>query len=374
MLRVVRELWLNENGSANWWTEGNDGRRESFRIGGTADNPIVYPVSAVPGASPRGYDDTTYGGFATVTATADGTTGGGTSLRKDMLFDIPTLGFDELYIDWAGEQSLDNIGFGVDAIPNAPLANTRRFFADDIFASAQGVPYSHPQRGYSQWAPAHRFSTLQEGLLQPMGNGVAGAGSQNEAALWANGKRLWVLGTGQSFVGFAAPRGTLMGGRMSALTPGYLDTSGAVIAKGGFVWGYVAYDGAGVPIPAPPANGVGSRFNLRGDTFGFTIQIGWPRGVAPLDITAGATVVPVVGGLSVAAFERVRCNVMSIGNCGANVTFLPTGQNFQLIRGCLSAILINHSSPEDKTIFISRDGKITEMDHTTFQTQGDRRG
>lgn len=376
MLRVVRELWVSEQG-ANWWTEGNDGRRESFRVGDSVANPAVYPVGAAPGTPPRGYDDSTYGGFATVSAPIDSTTGGGTSLRKDMLFDIPCAGFDELYLDWAGEQAFDNIGFGVAGGGGA--ANSRRFFADDVFASAQGIAYSNPARAASLYAPAHRFSTLHDGLLAPMGNGAAGAGQQDEAALWANGRRLWVLGTGQSFPGLVAPRGTLMGGRMPALTPGYLDTSGNVIAKGGFVWGYVEYDGAGNAKAAPPVNGSGSRFNKTGDQYGFTIQVGWPRGVAPLDIagtttvTASGSVWPVVGGLSVAPFERVRANIMSIGNNGANVTYLATGQNFQIIKGCLSAILINHSSPTDKTIFIDRAGKITEMDHTTWQTQGYRR-
>lgn len=376
MLRVVRELWLSEQG-ANWWTEGNDSRRESFRIGNTPANPTVYPVGAAPGTPPRGYDDSTYGGFASVQAQIDGTTGGGTGLRADMLFDIPTMGFDELYLDWAGEQVVDNVGFGVDAVPGTP--NSRRFFADNIYASAQGIPYSHPGRAWSLYAPAHRFSTLHDGLLGPMANSSPGATLQDEAALWANGKRLWVLGAGQSFVGLVSPRGTLMSGRMPAISPGLFDTSGQPIVKGGFVWGYVEYDGVGVPRAFPPVNGVGSRFNRAGDQFGFVIQVGWPSGVAPLDISGTTTVAasgsvwPVVGGLSVAPFERVRCNVLSIGNNGANVTYLPTGQNFQIIRGCLSAILINHSSPTDKTIYIDRQGKVTEMDHTTFQTQGARR-
>lgn len=376
MLRVVRELWLSEQG-ANWWTEGNDGRRESFRVGGTVQNPTVYPVGAAPGTPPRGYDDSTYGGFATASAQVDSTTGGGTGLRADMLFDVPTAGFDELFIDWAGEMAFDNVGFSV--VGGGGTPSSRRFFADDIFASAQGVPYSHPTRPYSLHAPAHRFSVLHDGLLAPMANSAAGATKQDEAVLWANGKRLWVLGTGQSFNGLVSPRGTLMGGRMPALTPGYMDTSGTVIAKGGFVWGYVEYDAGGNALAPPPANGVGSRFNKAGDQFGFTIQIGWPRGVAPLDIagtttvTASGSVWPIVGGLSVAAFERVRFNIMSIGNNGANIAYLATGNNFQIIKGCLSAILINHSSPTDKTIFIDRAGKITEMDHTTFQTQGYRR-
>lgn len=373
--RLIREIWSNQT-AVDFWTEGNNGRR-NFWCTGDSPGGVNHEVSAVAGVPPRGYDDSTFGGFVSAIHVVDENTQGGTGLREDMLFDIPTAGYDELYVQWSAEAVADAVGFAVGPGAQPGVAGDRIAFADDIYAMGVGIPRTDPTRLYTGWSPSLLFNTRHKGRLQCMSNSIAGGAKIDELAWAAGSMRLWCVGTGQIFPGLGSQRGYLYGGSPSPFALGSLSGTGTPLCKGGTMWGYVESDGA-LSRPNPPINGVGSRLPLQGDVYGFIIQVGWPKGVMPLDFGGnGYTngVPSIVGGLTVEPFERVRFAVASIGDMHANVTFLPTGQNHQLLKGTMYAVLTKPQSGKNpETIFIDRAGKVTVEDSTVFQLQGVKRG
>lgn len=360
---LVREIWVNDVGADSWADNETDGRR-IFWVPGDS---VSWPVDAAPGGGLRQYDDTA-SGFATLTHAVDEFKGG-PAVRREHYFDIPTLGYQRLWIQWSGE-CVSSAGFNPIGV-GAP--NGRSFFGDELFCQAHGMCFTDPKLRMTVAPPAVIYNDQSHGgLLSTMGQSDSGGARDDDAALWANSMRLYCMAPGQSFPGFSNPRGYLYGACPPALTPGYLSVSSNVLTKPVLFYGYVEFDGVGVARAAPPVNGVGSRMPLAGDRYGFLLHIGWPTD-PPIDLP-GVTftpAIPHVGELTVEPFERVFVAVHSGGNNGANVGY---GVNSHFVKGRLYAVLTKPSFGRPERIYIDRQGRVTVEDATTFQIQGRRRG
>jgi hypothetical protein len=354
---LIREIWSSDGAPA--MLEENAGER-SFWI----PAKIFPPHGVNPGDPGRQYDDTVIG--APANSPVDSFIGGPAS-RSEHLFEIPTRGYERLFVEWSGE-CVSSTGY----VPAAAgPANTRTYYTDVVFAMAHGQGYTDALRRYTKYPAALMRNDAEFGHnFSSFSNNAAGGGSDDLHVDQANGKRLFVKGTGINFRGLGARRSRYASAMNPAVIPASMYSAGTPICQGGRFWGYTEWDGGGVGRASPPVNGVGSRLPRAGDTYGFTMEIGWPE-VVPIDQGQDPSVTSYyqLGKLIVDPFETVQMAVCTVSP-GTGVLDYP-GPCIHIVKGRLYAILTRPGPGQ--ILFIDRAGKVVETDATTFQTQGRRR-
>jgi hypothetical protein len=355
---LIREIWANDTGAVAL-AEENAGERSFWCPART------FPPHGVnPGDPGRMYDDTTVGAPANLSA--DGFIAG-PAMHNEHLMEIPTRGYERLYVEWSGECVLST-GYAPAAVG---AAGTRTYYTDTVFAVAHGQGYTDPARRYTKYPAGlvrndaefgHNFANFSNNT--PPGN------LDDLHVHQANGKRLYIKGTGINFRGLGLSRGRLASGMNPAVIPATQYASGFPICQGGRFWGYTEWDGGGVGRSSPPVNGTGSRLPRAGDYYGFIVEIGWPESI-PIDRGAdpSATAYFELGKLTVDAFETVQFASLCVAP-DVGVLDYP-GPCAHIIKGRMYAILTRPGPGQ--VIFIDRAGKVVESDASTFQLQGRRR-
>lgn len=341
--RRVLTLWAVDAPGADFWEENNGGRRVFWAPGGV-NNP--YALSPT-GVYPTG---TTYYGASVAQgdfSAGDGTYGG-PDVRPEHIFRIPVRGFDELWIQWAGEL----VSFaGITS--NRGTALTRTFVGTNIHAFAYGMPVSDSERSYASLPPVLCYALSQQGKSSSvMGNYVAGGATSGEACGIAGGHSLWVTSPGFAGSDVALNDARRSSGReMHQPLFGQQPLFRATLAK--HIWGYSENTGTDI-----------SRFPVAGDRYGFILKIGLPPTFGtdahaspwPTADYGGGVQIPIpiqnayggtcdaAGELRVTGLDTVFFALMDqASGWTTDTTYGGAGTTHAFIKGRLRAVLVSHT-------------------------------
>lgn len=334
--RRVLTIWAKDAPGADFWEENNGGRRLFWAPGGV-NNPYCLSKTGIFTAG-----NTHYGtAEAERDASSGDTTWGGPDVRPGHIFRIPVRGFDEMWVQWAGELVS---WAGITSNVTGTLART--YFGTNLLAWAYGFACIDEERAYAALPPVLCWNNGVVGQAgSTLGNFTAGGASSGMADHIACGHSLWVVSQGYQHKDMSATdqNRRIGAGRIHPLWPQLVQVNTS-LAK--HIWCYQEYTSSDV-----------SRFPQAGDRYGFLLKVGfaptWNDGVRGNWATADGAA-STSGGLApspsnhgsllISGLDTVFFALAdSAGGWPAATTYGSPGTTHAFIKGRLRVILVSHT-------------------------------